>query len=174
MIFFPLSHRRRLCIAAAAMAALAHPVWSAPALPPGAAAPPLELPGLAGTVQLQQYRGKLVYLDFWASWCGPCRQSFPWMNQMQSKYGPRGLQVVAVNLDASGDDARRFLQDLPARFVVAFDPAGRSAHQYGVQGMPSSVLIGPDGQVLARHIGFRSADREPLEAQIRAALGAEQ
>lgn len=158
--------------AATATLVLARPVHAAVA--PGQAAPAFDLPGPAGAVRLDQYKGKLVYLDFWASWCGPCRHSFPWMNDMQAKYGPQGLQVVGINLDAKTDDARSFLAATPARFVIAFDPAGAAPRQYGIKGMPSSVLIGPDGKVLFEHSGFREADRVELESRIRAALGAKQ
>jgi len=141
------------------------------ALDEGAAAPKFDLPGREGAVQLANYQGKVVYVDFWASWCGPCRQSFPWLNEMQAKYGARGLQVVGVNLDAKGDDARKFLADVPARFQVAFDPAGATPRAYGIKGMPSSVLVGPDGKVILQHAGFKAADRAELEKAIQTALG---
>jgi len=144
---------------------------TASALDKGAAAPAFDLPGKDGAVQLAKYQGKLVYVDFWASWCGPCRQSFPWMNEMQARYGAKGLQVVGVNLDAKTDDARRFLAETPARFAIAFDPAGATPRAYGIKGMPSSVLIGPDGKVLYEHVGFKEADRAELEQVIQKALG---
>ncbi|PQO95855.1 thiol:disulfide interchange protein [Massilia phosphatilytica] len=147
---------------------------SAFALDKGAAAPAFDLPGKDGAVQLAKYQGKLVYVDFWASWCGPCRQSFPWMNEMQTRYGTKGLQVVGVNLDAKTDDARRFLAETPARFTIAFDPAGATPRAYGIKGMPSSVLIGPDGKVLYEHAGFKEADRAELEQVIKKALGGAQ
>lgn len=147
---------------------------SASALDKGAAAPAFDLQGKDGAVQLARYQGKLVYVDFWASWCGPCRQSFPWMNEMQAKYGAKGLQVVGVNLDAKTDEARRFLAETPARFTIAFDPAGATPRAYGIKGMPSSVLIGPDGKVLYEHAGFKEADRAELEQVIKKALGGAQ
>ena len=147
---------------------------SALAAATGNPAPAFALAGPEGAVKLEQYRGKLVYLDFWASWCGPCRQSFPWMNEMQARYGSQGLQIIGINVDAKTDDARSFLNTTPARFVIAFDPAGAAPRAYGVKGMPSSVLIGPDGKVLYEHSGFRAADRDALESRIKAALGAPQ
>nr|WP_245714236.1 TlpA disulfide reductase family protein [Janthinobacterium psychrotolerans] len=156
-------------VAACALFALPAP---ASALETGTPAPAFTLSGPDGAVKLEQYRGKLVYLDFWASWCGPCRQSFPWMNEMQARYGSQGLQIVGINVDAKADDARSFLGTTPARFAVAFDPSGATPRAYGVKGMPSSVLIGPDGKVLFEHSGFRAADREALESRIKTALGA--
>ena len=131
----------------------------------------MKLPGLRATpVDLADFKGKLTYVDFWASWCGPCRQSFPWMNEMQAKYGARGLQVVGINLDRKRDDAERFLAELPATFTIAFDAAGDSAKRFGVKGMPTSVLVGPDGKVLYMHTGFRDEERAQLEGRIAAAL----
>ncbi|MFS2005983.1 TlpA family protein disulfide reductase [Duganella sp. CT11-25] len=142
------------------------------ALEKGAPAPQFDLQGLDGAVKLAKLQGKVVYVDFWASWCGPCRQSFPWMNEMQAKYGARGLQVVGVNVDANSADARQFLASTPARFAIGFDPQGATPRSYGIKGMPSSVLIGPDGKVLLEHSGFRDADRAELESKIQSALGA--
>ena len=145
------------------------PALAAP-LAPGSAAPGFDLPGVNGAVKLEQYRGKLVYLDFWASWCGPCKRSFPWMSAMQKQYGPAGLQVIAVNLDARREDANLFLNATPAGFTIAFDPAGSMAKQYGIMGMPSSALIDRDGKVLSMHTGFNDTDRAALEARLKAGL----
>lgn len=161
----------RLRIAAAAVMLAALPAL---ALEQGQAAPRFDLKGRDGSVKLDQYRGKFVYLDFWASWCGPCRQSFPWMNEMQAKYGAQGLQIIGINVDAKPEEAHNFLAGTPARFVVAFDPAGAAPLSYGIKGMPSSVLIGPDGKVVFEHSGFRAADRAELEAKIKSTLGARQ
>lgn len=143
----------------------------AAALEQGSLAPQFELAGASRTIKLGDYPGKIVYLDFWASWCGPCRQSFPWMNELQAKYGPQGLQIIGVNLDANKEDGLRFLAATPAQFTVAFDASGRSARQYGVKGMPSSVLIGRDGKVAHMHMGFNEASRATLEQAIVVALG---
>ena len=120
---------------------------------------------------LAQYRGKVVYLDFWASWCKPCRHSFPWMNAMQQKYGADGLVIVAVNLDEQHADAEKFLKETPADFTVIYDPEGKLAEQYGIYGMPSSFVIGRDGQVLQKHQGFFDDSPAKYETELRADLG---
>jgi peroxiredoxin len=136
----------------------------------GTAAPAFDLAGPAGRVRLRDLRGKLVYLDFWASWCAPCRLSFPWMNDMQARHGARGLQVVGINVDTQRADADRFLARVPARFTIAFDPAGDSPRAYAVKQMPSSFLIGADGRVLYTHAGWHRDDAEALEQRIVRAL----
>lgn len=145
---------------------------SALAIEAGQSAPDIQLPGRTGTIKLSDLKGKAVYLDFWASWCGPCKQSFPWMNEMQAKYGAKGLQVLAVNLDQKPEDAAGFLQQTKADFLIAMDPAGQSAQKYNVKGMPSSLLIGRDGKVALVHTGFHAASKAELERAIVAALEA--
>ena len=144
---------------------------AAGAVEPGQPAPAFTLPGSDGQVGLGALQGQVVLLDFWASWCGPCKLSFPWMNEMQAKYGPRGLRVVAVNLDRQRAAADSFLRQAPARFTLAFDAAGELPKLYAVKAMPTSVLIGADGRVIQQHAGFRDDDRPALEAAIVAALG---
>lgn len=143
---------------------------SAQAVEVGQAAPDFELAGRSGPVKLSSYQGKLVYLDFWASWCGPCKQSFPWMSEMQSRYASKGLRVVGVNVDQKSADAQTFLSRNPAQFDVAFDASGQVPRSYAIKGMPTSVLIGPDGKVLMVHSGFRDEQRDELERQIKQAL----
>jgi thiol-disulfide isomerase/thioredoxin len=136
----------------------------------GQAAPEFDLPGRLAAIKLSDFEGKTVYLDFWASWCGPCKQSFPWMNDMNARYGSKGLRMVAINVDQKADDAKVFLKNNPAGFDVAFDQAGRTPKSYGIKGMPTSVLIGRDGKVLMVHSGFRDENRIELERQIKLAL----
>jgi cytochrome c biogenesis protein CcmG, thiol:disulfide interchange protein DsbE len=142
----------------------------ASALEVGQQAPDFDLPGKQGNVKLSDYKGKAVYLDFWASWCGPCKQSFPWMNEMHTKYAAQGFAVVGINVDAKQADATGFLEQTPAKFDVAFDAKGASPKSYGIKGMPSSILIGPDGKVLAMHAGFKDEERGALEDKIKSAL----
>lgn len=131
------------------------------------AAPEFSLPGSAGTIRLSGFKGQIVYLDFWASWCAPCKKSFPWMNSMQSKFGSQGLKIIAINLDANPDDAERFLALVPANFSIAFDPKGLVARHYEVKGMPSSMLINRDGKIVFQHAGFNDATRARLEQEIQ-------
>ena len=132
-----------------------------------AQAPDFNLDGQKKQVKLSDYRGQIVYLDFWASWCQPCRKSFTWMNKMQSLYGAEGFTVIAINLDESRHKANKFLQQIPANFKVAFDPRGNTAESYNVKAMPSSYLIDKRGNVIHANLGFRGNDEEKLEAKIR-------
>jgi len=135
------------------------------------AAPDFTLPGIQGQKSLDDYHGQYLYVDFWASWCGPCRQSFPWMNDMQSRYESHGLKILAINLDEKRDDAIRFLDEVTAEVDIAFDALGLTAQAFSVQGMPSSYLINPAGEIVYRHIGFRKRDMQELEAQIALLMG---
>lgn len=123
------------------------------------------------TLDLNQYHGKVVYLDFWASWCKPCRHSFPWMNTMQQKYAADGFVVVSVNVDEERADADRFLKEVPATFPVIFDPEGKLAQQYELLGMPTSFIIGRDGKIFMKHAGFFDKSPMEYEAEIRKLLG---
>jgi cytochrome c biogenesis protein CcmG/thiol:disulfide interchange protein DsbE len=128
-------------------------------------------PAWAGApLDLGQFRGRVVYLDFWASWCGPCKQSFPWMQAMKDTYAGQGLSIVAVNLDADRADAEKFLQQFQPTFEVRFDPKGEFAERYKVKGMPSSVLIDRHGVSRFTHVGFLPIDGPVFEAQVRQLL----
>jgi len=144
---------------------------SARAAAPGAAAPVFALPTASGeTVSLAPLRGRVVYVDFWASWCAPCRRSFPWMNALQARYGKDGFTIVGINVDKRRDDAERFLRDTPASFTIAYDANGATPAAYDVKGMPSSYLIDRKGNVVAVEEGFHDERRDDVEAQIRALL----
>jgi cytochrome c biogenesis protein CcmG, thiol:disulfide interchange protein DsbE len=119
---------------------------------------------------LEPIEGRVVWVDFWASWCVPCRRSFPWLNTMQRKYGAAGFQIIAVNLDKDRALADGFLAEVPAEFSLRFDPAGALAKQFGVQTMPSSFLMDANGIVITSHFGFRSSEAGEYEDSIKAAL----
>jgi thiol-disulfide isomerase/thioredoxin len=122
---------------------------------------------------LEKHKGKVVYLDFWASWCGPCRKSFPWMNKIQAEYNLQGFNVVSVNLDANKSLAAKFLDETPADFKVIYDPKGRIAKHFQIQGMPSSMLIGRDGKIKSRHTGFFTAKTALYQQEIQRLLAIE-
>ncbi len=109
----------------------------------------------------------MVYVDFWASWCVPCRESFPWMQAMQAKYASRGLVIVSVNVDEVRADAERFLARYGKGIAVQYDSTGAAAKEYDLKGMPSSFLVDRAGAVRFKHTGFREKDREAFEAEIR-------
>jgi cytochrome c biogenesis protein CcmG/thiol:disulfide interchange protein DsbE len=119
---------------------------------------------------LASLRGKVIYLDFWASWCTPCRQSFPWMQAMKATYEGQGLTVIAVNLDQQRSDADAFLAKYHPSFDVRFDPQGELAERFKVRGMPTSVIIDRQGVVRFTHIGFRPVDQAAYEEQLRQLL----
>ena len=121
-------------------------------------------------ISLDQYKGRVVYLDFWASWCVPCLKSFPFMEALQKQYGEKGLVVLAISLDESRDDAVAFLQKTQSSFVVGHNSSGDIATKYNVQAMPSSYLIGRDGTIQQRFFGFRTKDKEKLRKNIADSL----
>ena len=129
-------------------------------------APTFTLPGIDAPVTLTTLRGKVVYVDFWASWCAPCRRSFPWMDALQQRHADQGLEIIAINLDADREEADAFLDRTRPGFAIAWDPAGKIADAYGVMGMPSSYLIDRQGDLVYRHIGFRQRDQQAIEARI--------
>lgn len=130
-------------------------------------APDINLPGINGKVQLESLKGKVVYLDFWASWCEPCKKSFPWMHDIKQEYADQGFEILAVNLDKDRKLADEFLKEMEVNFMVAFDESGKTASDYRLRGMPSSYLIGRDGRVYASHIGFRDNDKNNLQQAIQ-------
>jgi thiol-disulfide isomerase/thioredoxin len=142
----------------AVLGAIAAASVGATSVPPPQAAPRWPL--------LDNLHGKVVLVDFWASWCGPCLQSFPWMNGLHARHADDGLVIVAVNLDQDRALADAFLKKVPPQFRVEYDQAGQLAKAFGVEAMPTSFLIGRDGTVRARHAGFRDKQREGREQEI--------
>lgn len=117
-------------------------------------------------LDLEAYKGKVVYLDFWASWCAPCRRSFPWLDSLDRAHGAAGFVVIAVNVDTDRTLATGFLKEVPVGFKVAYDPKGELAARWQLLGMPSSFLIDRSGKVRSAHQGFRKGDEALREAEI--------
>jgi peroxiredoxin len=148
----------------------------APVLHAGTPAPVLQAKDLQGKAfALDGLKGKVVLLDFWASWCGPCRKSFPFIDALQSRYGARGLQVVGVSLDEDLSAVTAFLERTPVKFTILSDTTGKSAETFGVVAMPTAFLIDQEGNLVARFEGGEhlKAEEEAVVAllQNRSALG---
>lgn len=137
----------------------------------GSSAPAFSLPSASGkNVSLNALKGQVVLVDFWASWCAPCRESFPFLNRMHRQYNAQGLHILGINVDEKRTDATRFLDKIPAQFSVVYDAAGDTPKAYDLKVMPSSYLIGRDGKIHRVHQGFRAKDEAALEAAITSAL----
>lgn len=121
-------------------------------------------------VSLSDYKGKVVYLDFWASWCGPCRKAFPFMNELQTQYKKEGLVVLAVNQDTSPSLAINFLQKNKSNFTSLFDKNAQVSSNYELRGMPSSFLIDKKGIIYASHIGFNNSKIKKIREEVKALL----
>jgi thiol-disulfide isomerase/thioredoxin len=156
---------KRLSYTLALLTALA----SAAPTEEGRPAPAFALPSLTEqgrVVDLASLRGKVVYVDFWASWCGPCRVSFPLLNEIRSELHERGFEVVAINVDEYLEDALAFLGEIPVDYLVVRDPLGTTPAAYGILGMPTGFLIDREGTVRRVHQGFRKSDGPRLRKEV--------
>jgi cytochrome c biogenesis protein CcmG/thiol:disulfide interchange protein DsbE len=111
-------------------------------------------------------KGKVVYVDFWASWCVPCRHSFPWMQEMYEKYHQKGFEIVAVGVDKDHKAAVKFLDEIKPSFSVVYDSTGHVAKQYGLETMPTSFIYGRDGRLVMQNNGFRPDETDSLDGVI--------
>lgn len=139
----------------------------------GAPAPSLSMPSLddaTRTVTLAGLKGNVVYVDFWASWCVPCRLSMPTLDEMYRRYKARGFAVVGVNKDATVADARRFLAKVPVTFPLVADPSDSAARGFDVKAMPSGYLVDRKGIVRHVHRGFTAETGAVLEREIDSLL----
>ncbi|MGB5397328.1 MAG: TlpA disulfide reductase family protein [Gammaproteobacteria bacterium] len=133
-------------------------------------APDFSLPGDKKTIALKDYRKKVVYVDFWASWCTPCKQSFPWMSEMQKRYKKEGLEIIAINVDKDRSLATEFLEQSVPGFTIAYDPEGKVAESYDLSVMPSSFLIDRKGKLVHVHKGFKTTEKNAMEGKIKSLL----
>ena len=121
-------------------------------------------------LDLNSHLGKVVYLDFWASWCKPCKESFPWMNSLLEKYPADSFTIITINLDAETDAMHRFLGKVKANFDIYHDASGQIAEQFKIEGMPTSYLIDSRGEVVKKHIGFYTRQIDKYESEIEELL----
>lgn len=163
------SGSRTILLALALLAACAS---AAHALDDGDPAPRFSAPSLTdgGTVSLANHRGKVVYVDFWASWCGPCLKSLPLLEQLQQEFGSEAFQVVGVNLDKDPAKGRRFLKKISVSYPSATDPSGKIPETFGLETMPTSYIIDREGVIRHVHRGFRRGDMDDLRERIAALM----
>lgn len=162
-------HRCFLAIALAGMLWAGSPAQSMPAS--GTIAPAFELPTLDGPpTSLARYRGQVVLLNFWASWCGPCRQEMPLLEQMHRKYGAQGFTLLGVNVEPDAAEAKRFLQARPVSFPVLRDAESTVSRLYAVPGMPSTVILDRKGVVRFTHASYKPGDEALYLDHIRRLL----
>ena len=163
---------RRVAILLALMALTVVGTGAAAALPAvGAAAPDFASKSDSGrNVRLSELRGQVVLINFWASWCGPCRQELPLLNKVYAQYRAAGFMLLAVNVDDNRKDADAMLKRLDLRFPILFDGNKNVAKLYGVDTMPATLLIDRDGRVRYVHRGYYSGYEQKYERQVRELL----
>ena len=142
------------------------------AVKPGEPAPGFELPRLDNgeSVRLPDFNGKVVYVDFWASWCGPCRQSLPLYEALQKRLPAEKFQIIAINLDEEPKDAEAFLERHPVSYLILSDPDGISAGAWSVPAMPTSFLVDSSGRLANIYTGFEPSHIGAIEHDIKALL----
>lgn len=129
---------------------------SAQALPIGQAAPDFTLKNLAGkNLNLAEQRGNIILINFWASWCGPCRKEMPVLQKLQDKYQDLGVQVWGINVEQENQAGKDFLADLSLSFPIFFDPTNTLSKTYQVEAMPTTVIIDRDGHVRYVYKGYK-------------------
>ncbi len=138
---------------------------------PGAAAPEFSFPSVdprSAAVSLRDFRGKVIVLNFWASWCGPCRQEAPGLRTVSDEYRDRGVRFIGIDERDNRDDALAFLSEFSIAYPNAFDPSGMIAESYGLLGLPATIVVDTSGVVVNRFIGYLGEDtlREALDSEL--------
>jgi peroxiredoxin len=141
---------------------------NAPALTAQGAAPDFTLKSQKGdNLKLSELRGKVVLINFWASWCGPCRQEMPVLDELYQHYHSLDFTVLGVNVEQTSDDAKSLLKDVSVSFPILFDSDNKVSKMYDVKGMPSTVLVDRDGNVRYMHMGYQPGVEADYQTQIR-------
>jgi peroxiredoxin len=157
---------------AAALAALAALALALPALAdPSGPAPPFTLAAKGGAdVSLSQFKGQVVMLNFWASWCGPCRQEMPLLESIYKKYNKLGFTMIGVNVEPDSNAADQWLKETPVSFPILYDRDSKVSKLYDVEGMPSTVIIDRSGKLRKLHRGYKPGDENEYLDSIRALI----
>jgi thiol-disulfide isomerase/thioredoxin len=129
-----------------------------------------ELAGSAEKLDIRAYKGKVVLIDFWATWCPPCKKSIPFFNSLHSEYEKDNFEIIAINVDEDSEEAKQFLESNPVNYIMAFDPKGDCPAKFEVKAMPSSYLVDKTGKIRKVHLGFRDEDKDILREQVSAIL----
>jgi len=124
----------------------------------------------AQKLDLTKYRNKVLFVDFWATWCPPCKQSMPFLNALRNELNEKGFEIIAINVDEDFQDAVEFLQQFPVDYPVAYDSLVDCPAKYDVKAMPSSYFIDRQGKVRFVHLGFRRADESEIRARVLSLL----
>ena len=121
-------------------------------------------------IRLSDLRGEVVMINFWASWCGPCRQEMPLLDQLYTEYQPLGFTILGINVEEDSTQAKALLQDIPVSFPVLFDTRSQVSKLYDVVAMPSTVLLDRDGNVRYLHHGYKPGYENTYQEQVRALI----
>jgi peroxiredoxin len=135
------------------------------------AAPDFTLKSDTGeNLRLSEFRGEVVMINFWASWCGPCRQEMPLLDELYTQYQPLGFTILSVNVEEDSTQAKQMLKDIPVNFPVLYDNQSEVSKLYKVVAMPSTVLVDRDGNVRYLHQGYKPGYEEAYQQQVRALI----
>jgi len=118
-------------------------------------------------LRLSEFRGEVVMINFWASWCGPCRQEMPLLDELYTQYHPLGFTILGVNVEENPNKARWMLKNIPVKFPVLFDNRSKVSKLYNVMTMPSTVLVDRNGTIRYRHEGYKPGYEDTYQEQIR-------
>lgn len=172
MNLFAPSSVRKILFGLALIAPMSGPARAADDPSRATPAPGFSLKDRDGRVRtLSEFKGRVVLVDFWASWCAPCKVSFPALDSLHEEFHGDGLAVVAINVDEDAKSALAFLAGRSPSMTILFDPKGRSPEDFKVEGMPSSFLIDREGRIRFRHLGFTEKTRADFRREISILLG---